>query len=185
MDRKVLAIVGIIALHLALMLLFRGTLKPEELVQAAKTPHPDALPLQPNPYPAQKLVASEAAADGDAPKPEQLIATAAKSEPRAKTISRERASSDRASDPEPIKSFKTVPTRMIAVTPPVWQDTVIWVKRTEIQPIYRAERTALAEPKPPPVANIAPIKKKKSFIKKAGTVIRKPYDWIKTLVSKL
>ena len=185
MDRKVWAIVGIIALHLALMLFFRGTLKPEELAQAAKTPHPDALPIQPNPYLAPTLLASEQAADSDAAHPEQFITTAAKSAPRPKTVSRVRESSSRTSNPEPTKSFQTIPTRMVAVTPPIWQDTLIWVKRTEVQPIYRAERTALAEPKAPPVANIAPIKKKKPFIKKVVTVIRKPYDLIKTLVSKL
>ena len=78
MDRKVWAIVGIIALHLALMLFFRGTLKPEELAQASKPSHPDAAPIEPNPYLAPKPLTTEAAAGDDAAQPEQLLATAAK-----------------------------------------------------------------------------------------------------------
>ena len=184
MDRKVLAIVGIIALHLALMLVFRGTLKPEELAQSTRSSNPDVSPIEPNPYRVPSVPVVTQPLPDDQMHAAQVVAKVVKKPHRGENLSRKHISLARIPDRD-ITSFKTMPSRTVAVTPPVWQGTIILLKRNEVQPLYQAQRAAAIEPKAAPTARITPIKKKKPFLKKAVTVIRKPYDWIKTLVSKL
>ena len=185
MDRKVWAIVGIIAVHLSLMMFFRGTLKPEELAQSTKSSHPDVSPIEPNPYLVPTFPTSDNAADEAAPA-EPIIARAVKKLQRIETASRSRKTPARNAAPGRIRNFETVQVQTAAVRPPVFQDTVIYVKASEVRPIYLADKKFVAEPKAVPAARIAPIKKKKPFLKRAVVpIIRKPYDWIKTLVSKL
>lgn len=189
MDKKVWAIVGVIVLHLALMLFFRGTLKPEELAQTTNREHPDAAPIQPNPFSVPNVSVTTAfQADGAVKQPTPLIAREASKQSRAEVLSRKQTIPIRTSIPDRPVDSKTVPNRAVAVAPPVWQDTVIWIRRTEVQPIYQQpERAVVIEPKvsPAAAADVSPVKKKRSFFKKVVPVIRKPYDWIKTLVSKL
>ena len=59
MDQKVLAIIVIGALHLTLMWFMRGSLKPEELAHGTGMMHPDAAPIEPNPYTAPKVLAAD------------------------------------------------------------------------------------------------------------------------------
>ena len=185
MDKKVWAIIGIITLHLALMLFFRGTLKPEELAQATKISNPDAAPIQPNPYLFPKSPAVEPIEQNNEGQTEQIIGGAERKPQQEAIVSRKQTPPTRSSEIVQT-SFKTIPNRTVAVTPPVWQDTIIWIKKTEIQQVYQpVQAITVAEPKAAPAADVAPIKKKKSFMKKVVPVLRKPYDWIKTLVSKL
>jgi hypothetical protein len=183
MDKKVWAIVGIIALHLALILFFRGTLKPEEMAQAGKTSHPDVSPIEPNPYLVPTIL-EEPASHPTAPAG-QTVAQAVKKPDRIATVA-SRFKTRRNQPPLSERTFQPIQDRTAAVTPPVFQDTIIWVKTSDVRPIYLADRKAVTErTEAAPVARIAPIKKKRSFFKKAVPVLRKPYDWIKTLVSKL
>jgi hypothetical protein len=183
MDKKVLAIIAIGALHLTLMWALRGSLKPEELARGPEIVHPDAAPIEPNPYNPPTVLAVE-------PKIEEtdrnVETDRAGDQPVfARTVSKKRILPSRNEVPRSVDT-DIVPQRAVAVAPPIFQDTIIWVKRAEVQPIYRAERADAVEPKAAPAARIAtPIKKKRSFFKRAAPVIRKPYDWIKALISKL
>ena len=184
MDKKVLAIIAIGALHLTLMWALRGTLKPEELARGPEIVHPDAAPIEPNPYNPPTVLAVE-------PKIEEtdrnVVTDRAGDQPLfARAASKKKRVSPSRNDVPRSVDTDIVPQRAVAVAPPVFQDTIIWVKRAEVQPIYRAERAAVVEPNTAPAAQIAtPIKKKRSFFKRAAPVIRKPYDWIKALISKL
>lgn len=178
MDKKVLAIIVIGALHLTLMWFMRGSLKPEELAHGTGMMHPDAAPIEPNPYTAPKVLAADEQETNGGEKnfKKPVLAQAISKKP---DLPARNAKLHRSRDMEMIAG------RTDTVAPPVFQNTIIWVKRAEVQPVYQAERAAVIEPKIAPAANIAPIKKRRSFFKKAGPVIRKPYDWIKTLISKL
>ena len=68
-----------------------------------------------------------------------------------------------------------------------FKDTIIWYKKANY---VKPQETAIAPELPKeqaeaePVARIAPPKRKRSFISRAGTIVTKPYDWLKELASK-
>lgn len=179
MDKKVWAIVAIIALHLGLMWFLRGSLKPEELSQAAKIDHPDVAPIEPNPYLAPTVIEPDRV-DIAVSNPSTSRASRTESKYPRKT-----ATMARAEKPLKEKGSNAFSDRTVAFIPPVFNDTVIVVKNAEVRPIYQAQTVKLVEPRAVPLSDIKPIEKRKSFFRRAGTVVRKPYDWIKTLVSKL
>jgi hypothetical protein len=83
----------------------------------------------------------------------------------------------------------------VAATAPqkLFQDTIIWIGRTEV-PVKiddREEAPVIAEQKQNEEmsASIAEpravAKKKRSFESKAFSVIKKPYDWMKSAIDKL
>ncbi|MDI1243601.1 MAG: hypothetical protein PSX80_16950 [bacterium] len=84
------------------------------------------------------------------------------------------------------------PTVAATAPPKLFQDTIIWIGRTEVpvkidQPqeaplmteseLYEPMQASLAEPR---TAN----KKKRSFESKAFSVIKKPYDWMRAFARK-
>ncbi|MEQ1762389.1 MAG: hypothetical protein ABL984_04485 [Pyrinomonadaceae bacterium] len=85
-------------------------------------------------------------------------------------------------------------TATVAATAPatLFQDTVIWIGRTEV-PVkidYREEIPVVVESRQEDAmqASIAPKaaeRKKRSFESKAFSVIKKPYDWMKSAIDKL
>ena len=175
MDKKIWAIIAIIALHLTLMWFIRGSLKPEEVARANDVSHPDAAPIEPNPYiPVMPVTADVGGTDSAvafqpiANRKAATLVTRVRSKPLPEAITAQFVK------PQADQSY--------AGGTPLFKDTVIVIKRAEVQPIYLAESPKAAAPQPNPVADITPIKKRKSLFKR---VVRKPYDWIKTLVSKL
>ena len=184
MDKKVWAIVAIGVLQLTLMWFMRGTLKPEEMAQADQPPHPDVSPIEPNPYQAPPFLLPEKAAveETNPATPDDLALVARrqkssaaqkqKHDLAARVVKRENGS----------HAFSD---RTIAFARPIFHDTVIVVKHAAVQPNYQAQSVKLVEPKAVPQTDIRPIEKRKSFIKRAGRIVLKPYDWLKTLVSKL
>ena len=85
--------------------------------------------------------------------------------------------------------------RVVAATAPakLFRDTIIWIGRTDV-PVkidQRDEAPVMAESKPNETiqASIseprAVHRKKRSFESKAFSVIKKPYDWMKSAIDKL
>ena len=85
--------------------------------------------------------------------------------------------------------------RVVAATAPakLFQDTIIWIGRTEV-PVkidQRDEAPVMAESKPDEAMSTsiaeprAVARKRRSFESKAFSVIKKPYDWMKSAIDKL
>jgi len=106
----------------------------------------------------------------------------------ARSFSRSANGADRVAQPEVGTAAATAPAKL-------FQDTIIWIGRTEV-PVKiesRDEALVIAESKPEamsarvvePKATAKAESKKRSFGSKTLGVIRKPYDWMKTVVDKL
>jgi hypothetical protein len=175
MDKKIWAIIAIIAFHLTLMWFIRGSLKPEELARASDTTYPDAAAIEPNPYMPVMPVTAEVGGGESVVVPEP--APARKFAKTAKTLQRQ-------PHPETITArfVKPPADQNFTASTPLFKDTIIVVKQAEVRPIVLAERPVVTPKQSTLAADIAPIKKRQSFFKRA---VRKPYDWIKTLISKL
>ena len=85
--------------------------------------------------------------------------------------------------------------RVVAATAPakLFHDTIIWIGRTEV-PVkidQRDEAPVMAESKPDEAMSTsiaeprAVARKRRSFESKAFSVIKKPYDWMKSAIDKL
>ena len=97
-----------------------------------------------------------------------------------------KGSSDRVAQPDTATIAATAPAKL-------FQDTIIWIGRTEV-PVKiddREEAPVVAEPKQddPVQASISEPrsveKRKRSFQSKAFGVIKKPYEWMKAFADKL
>lgn len=97
---------------------------------------------------------------------------------------------ERSAQPEGVTVSATAPQKL-------FEDTVIWIGRTEV-PVkigQREEAPIVSEPRQaetisasiaePEAETKAIAKKKRSFQSKAFSVIKKPYDWMKAAVEKL
>lgn len=106
----------------------------------------------------------------------------------SRSVRRSSVSTDRVAQPEIGTVAATAPAKL-------FQDTIIWIGRTEV-PVKienRDEAPVIAESKPE-VASARVVEpktatkveaKKRSFGSKALGVIRKPYDWMKAVADKL
>ena len=106
----------------------------------------------------------------------------------SRPVRRESNSADRVAQPEVDTVAATAPAKL-------FQDTIIWIGRTEV-PVKIESRDAapvIAESRPAamsarilePRSTAKAEGKKRSFGSKALGVIRKPYDWMKTVAEKL
>ena len=175
MDKKVWAILGIVCLQLAAVWFLKGSLLPEELTEASK--------------PAQSY-AAKILRNVHSPKPPQITAS---NQPDIVTVptlntfrphaAHSQVTNTRRTVRTGARRAKTLPPSSYAVNQPKFTDTIIYVKRTEYQPYERLKRTEVSKPIKTPVADIKP--KKKTIWSRALPVVKKPYQWMKTLVSKL
>ena len=175
MDKKIWAIAGVISVQLGATWFFGGGLMPEEPAELAPPSQSYTAHILRNIYSRRE---PQIAASTE---PE----TVAEAAPQKIRIRRDRTVKDAS-----LKTFqatyikpKQLPENTIAQVPPKFADTVIVVRRANYEVNERAS-LKLVEPKP--VVAMAEIKpKKKAFLSRAVNVIKKPYDLIKTLVSKL
>jgi hypothetical protein len=175
MDKKVWAIAGVISVQLGATWFFGGGLQPEEVAETAPPSQSYTAHILRNIYSRRTPQVAEA------PGPETVAAVV----PEKIRVRRERSGQR-----IPFRTFQAtyIKPKLPAATTdaqnqPKFTDTVIVIKRANYAVNERAT-LKLVEPKP--VVAMAEIKpKKKAFLSRAAAVVKKPYDLIKTLVSKL
>ena len=175
MDKKVWAIAGVFCLQLGATWFFGGGLRSEEVAEAVPPSQTYTAHILRNIYSrrAPQVVEPAEAGSVSAIAPQKVRAR------RDRPFKEVRPTTFQARYIKP----KLPPATAVAENQPKFVDTVIVVKRANYTVNERAS-LKLVEPKP--VAAMAEIKpKKKAFLSRALHVIKKPYDLIKTMVSKL
>jgi hypothetical protein len=177
MDKKVWAIAGVFCLQLGATWFFGGGLQSEEVAESVPPSQTYTAHILRNIYSRR---APEVVEPTETQGPETVAEAAVPQTVRARRLVK-------ATRPKPIQASyikpKPLPVFTAAQEPPRFTDTVIVVKRANYAVNERAS-LKLVEPKP--VVAMAEIKpNKKAFLSRAVKVIKKPYDLIKAMVSKL
>lgn len=181
MKRKIVIIAVVVCLDLAFIVLMRAGFRSANLSQSIEAPASDPISIARRPAdpPISPLHAVSSAEVEQVPvlQATKVYRAAIKRLPR-----RESRTS------KPVAIARSFPHRPGATVPaqqaPVFTDTVIWFQRASYVKDQR-EDIAVAEIKTAQ-NSIVPVKqKKKSFFSRALPVIKKPYDWLKSLGSSL
>jgi hypothetical protein len=180
MNRNVWAIVAIVCLDLAILWFIRGSIQPEELVEAVRPEEPYSIQSSPTSLLPKKLEIVEGeiqpvlAYDSPTQTPRVKMTRNLSSKPARETFTARRTETIR---------FRKPRNNTYSAGAPVFTDTIIWVKRPAVSRDYYNERLVVSD-----VTAKQPLErrsKKKTILSRAVPVIKKPYQWLKTLVSKI